>query len=164
MSDTLGHRQMILNVLQGRGAHASVSNIFEALDWTLAGQSPAGSPYTIWQILNHLIYWQDYTLRLLAGEAPVVPEHAADSWPGEAFPASEASWNTAVESFLAGLRTAEEAVENSDLESATSTRPEQSRAETLGMLLGHNSYHLGQVVLLRRMLGSWPPPSGGDTW
>ena len=163
MSDMTGHRQMVLNGLQGRGAHASVNHIFEDLDWRLAGRCPEGSPYTIWQLLNHLIYWQDYTLRLLAGEAPAVPEHA-DLWQGDTVPASETSWNTAVESFLAGLRMVEEAAKNYDLESATPALPEQSHAETLGMLIGHNSYHLGQVVLLRRMLGSWPPPSGGDTW
>jgi len=28
----------------------------------------------------------------------------------------------------------------------------------------HGTYHLGQVVLIRRMLGAWPPPGGGDTW
>jgi uncharacterized damage-inducible protein DinB len=28
----------------------------------------------------------------------------------------------------------------------------------------HNSHHLGQVVMVRRLLGAWPPPGGGDTW
>jgi uncharacterized damage-inducible protein DinB len=28
----------------------------------------------------------------------------------------------------------------------------------------HNSYHIGQVVILRRMLGAWPPLDGSDTW
>lgn len=28
-------------------------------------------------------------------------------------------------------------------------------------LISHDSYHLGQIVLLRRLLGAWPPPSGG---
>jgi uncharacterized damage-inducible protein DinB len=28
----------------------------------------------------------------------------------------------------------------------------------------HNSYHVGQIAMLRRMLGAWPPQSGGDTW
>jgi hypothetical protein len=28
----------------------------------------------------------------------------------------------------------------------------------------HNTYHLGRIVLLRQLFGSWPPPSGGDTW
>jgi hypothetical protein len=33
--------------------------------------------------------------------------------------------------------------------------------QTIG---AHNSYHLGQVVQLRQMLGAWPPASGGLTW
>ncbi|MBI1739487.1 MAG: hypothetical protein HYR57_01185 [Candidatus Koribacter versatilis] len=28
----------------------------------------------------------------------------------------------------------------------------------------HNSYHVGQIALLRRQLGAWPPRRGGDTW
>jgi hypothetical protein len=31
-------------------------------------------------------------------------------------------------------------------------------------IAAHNAYHLGRIVLIRQMLGSWPPPSGGDTW
>jgi len=31
-------------------------------------------------------------------------------------------------------------------------------------MAAHNSHHLGQVVLLRLMLGAWPPPSGSYTW
>jgi uncharacterized damage-inducible protein DinB len=31
-------------------------------------------------------------------------------------------------------------------------------------IASHNSYHAGQVVFLRRMLGTWPPPSGGFSW
>lgn len=26
---------------------------------------------------------------------------------------------------------------------------------------GHTAYHLGQVVIMRRILGAWPPPGGG---
>jgi uncharacterized damage-inducible protein DinB len=34
----------------------------------------------------------------------------------------------------------------------------------LFQMVAHNSYHLGQVALLRRALGAWPPPGGSDTW
>jgi hypothetical protein len=34
----------------------------------------------------------------------------------------------------------------------------------LQTMASHISYHLGEVVLMRRMLGLWPPPSGGYTW
>lgn len=34
----------------------------------------------------------------------------------------------------------------------------------LPTLADHNTYHFGQIVSLRRQLGAWPPPSGGQTW
>jgi len=34
----------------------------------------------------------------------------------------------------------------------------------LWQMVAHNSYHAGQIALLRRMLGAWPPTGGGDTW
>jgi uncharacterized damage-inducible protein DinB len=34
----------------------------------------------------------------------------------------------------------------------------------LWQLVAHNSYHIGQIAMIRRILGAWPPKSGGDTW
>ena len=36
--------------------------------------------------------------------------------------------------------------------------------EQLESFAAHNAYHLGRVVLLRQLMGIWPPPSGGLTW
>ncbi len=40
----------------------------------------------------------------------------------------------------------------------------KSVLEILQLIATHNSYHVGQIVSLRRGLGSWPPPRGGLTW
>jgi uncharacterized damage-inducible protein DinB len=34
----------------------------------------------------------------------------------------------------------------------------------LWQLVAHNSYHVGQIAMIRRALGAWPPRAGGDTW
>ena len=34
----------------------------------------------------------------------------------------------------------------------------------LWQMVAHNSYHVGQIAMIRRMLGAWPPRAGGDTW
>jgi uncharacterized damage-inducible protein DinB len=34
----------------------------------------------------------------------------------------------------------------------------------LWQMVAHNSYHVGQIAMIRRMLGAWPPRGGGDTW
>lgn len=156
-------QRLVETALEGRGSHVPTAAVFDGLDWCLAGRRPEGSPFTIWQLLNHMIYWQDFSLSLLQGVEPPPPPHASDSWPGGAAPESEQVWLEAVAHFQKGLA-ASRGEAQQDLEAPTPARPGQSRAERLASNASHNSYHAGQVVLLRRMLGSWPPPGGGDTW
>lgn len=156
-------QQTLLNGLQGRGSHVSPAHVFEVLDWRLVGEVPDGATHSVWQILDHMIYWQEFCLALLRNETPESPSHASDTWTTNVSPTNEDEWNDAVQTFLDGLRTAEQMTDD-ELGQTVAGRRERSRSEVLGMLIGHNSYHLGQVVLVRQMLGTRPPPSGGDTW
>jgi uncharacterized damage-inducible protein DinB len=144
-------------------AHVSPDAVFEAIDWRIVKAKINGAPHSIWEILNHLIYWQHYCLELIEGGNPTSPKHAVESWACSEAPLNEKHWADTVNEFLTGLKVAEEAV-NTDLDGNLVARPEESRIEVFESLIGHNSYHLGQIVLLRQFLGSWPPPSGGNTW
>jgi uncharacterized damage-inducible protein DinB len=31
-------------------------------------------------------------------------------------------------------------------------------------MVAHTSYHVGQIAMIRRVLGAWPPGAGGDSW
>lgn len=53
----------------------------EVLNFTLAGEHIENAPYTIFQVLNHMIYWQDFLIDVLKGKNPAAPEHAEGSWP-----------------------------------------------------------------------------------
>jgi len=48
--------------------------------------------------------------------------------------------------------------------SVEGTTVSEARADLLRAMGQHVSYHVGQIALLRRMMGAWPPPGGGDTW
>ena len=62
----------------------------------------AGS-HSVFEIVNHLDYWQAFAVAWIDGNKPMTPEHAAGSWPGAAEPADAADWDRAVERFLTGL-------------------------------------------------------------
>jgi uncharacterized damage-inducible protein DinB len=151
--------------LSGKGAHVEVVNAFEGLDWKLAGVRPAGAEHSIFQLLNHILFWQEWVVKWLDGDDPLIPEHASGSWPGEAAPSSSEDWERAI---LRHQRLVE-ALENRSREpdlfrKRISAGAEKSRLEMLVTIASHDSYHVGQAVLLRQMLGAWPPPSGGLTW
>ena len=154
-------REALERALTGEGAHVGVSKTLDGLDWERAGSRPAGSPHTAFQIVNHLAFWQEHALAWLAGEKPPTPAHDADSWPGPERPADPAAWEEAVARFSAGLERLRGHAAEDDL---AARRGPKSVLYILQIVAAHNSYHLGQVVLLRQQLGDWPPPGGGFTW
>ncbi|HTT33353.1 MAG TPA: DinB family protein [Methylomirabilota bacterium] len=147
--------------LSGEGAHAEGQHVFEGFDWRLAGKRPEGVPHSLFQLLNHLNYWQNWVVEWLEGKKPPLPKHASGSWPGSESPESRKEWDSAVENFSKGLAALDKASRSADL---FTDGGRKSRLEMLQTIASHNSYHVGQAVLLRQMLESWPPPSGGLTW
>lgn len=149
------------HALLGTGAHVETKTVLAALDWKLAGLRPESAPHSVYQLLNHMLYWQEWVVKWLDGERLPIPKHASGSWPGDAAPASRGEWEQAVQRFRNGL---EELTRRSRQADLFSKRGTKSPLEMLQTIASHNSYHAGQVVLLRQLLGAWPPPSGGLTW
>ena len=162
----------LLELLYGKGAHVSPLACVDDLSAELAGLSPPGFPCSVWQILGHLNYWMEYDLQRIDGRAMPYPACAADSWPRESKPDGESAWRREVSRFAEKLETiarlAKSDVEGlkRPVEGTTLAHAEQSNSveALLWQTIAHNSYHVGQIVLLRRFLKAWPPPGGGDTW
>ena len=153
--------KVVDNALSGKGAHTGTKDIFEGLDWKAAGARPERGPHSIYQVLKHLNYWQDWVVKWLDGGDPKIPKHASGGWPGEANPASAKEWQQAVREFRDGLSRLERQSRDTDL---LAKRGKHTRLGMLQAIAAHNSYHAGQVVALRQIQGQWPPPSGGLTW
>jgi len=151
---------MARRALTGEDAHVETSTVFDGLDWTAGGVLAPGAPHTLFQLLNHMIYWQDWVLAWLDGESPATPDHASDGWPGSHAPSTPADWTHAVQHFRDGLRR----LEAHTRARSTKRRGRKTPLEMLATIAAHNSYHAGQVAFLRQMEGHWPPPSGGLTW
>jgi hypothetical protein len=147
--------------LTGGDAHVATRSVFDGLDWRVAGARVGACPHTLYELLNHMIFWQDGVLQWLKGRSPQMPEHAPDSWPGPSAPSSRAKWVSAVRRYQAGLAQLERAARR-----AVAARKGNGKSplEMLAAVGAHNSYHAGQAALRRRLLRKWPPPSGGFTW
>ena len=160
-ADGKGPERLARRALSGRSSHVETKEVFSGLDWKAAGSKPRGAPHSIYQLLKHMSYWQDWVVAWLKGESPAVPRHASGSWPAEVRPSSRRDWDVSLKQFRRGLGILERACRGAALS------PERGAAERFEMLhtIGaHNSYHAGQVAFLRQLIGKWPPPSGGVTW
>ena len=150
--------------LRGQGQFVDPVRAVDALDWTLAGQTPEGIEHSALRLVNHMVYWQDRYLARLRGEDAPTPPHDEEGWPGPVAPADEREWLDAVDAFRRGLAEAEHAVTAAPLGDTGPTLAGKTRLGTLNGLALHNGYHAGQLVQLRKLLGAWPPPGGGDSW
>jgi uncharacterized damage-inducible protein DinB len=156
--------------LNGDSAYTPPSHILESLDSELALRRIAGAPHTIYAEVWHAAYWQQVTLEWARGVETPCPEHNMLSFPTEAQVRVE-SWADLCARFLAGAERAAAVANSTDTEKVVvcpsppgNPARKMTVRDQLESLAAHNAYHLGRVVLLRQMLGSWPPPSGGFTW
>lgn len=163
--------RVALELLEGRGAHADSVGCIEDISAELASRKPAGFEHSIFEIVSHLNYWMEADLKRMRRTPDPYPAHASESWP-DTSATSEDGWEACVARFrkllgeFASFCLVDEA---SWAMTAAVTHPSHERnASSIGALIfqaiAHNSYHLGQIVELRRALGAWPPAKGGDTW
>ena len=163
---------VLTEILYGKGAHANSIACVEGLTADLASSHVAGFPHSIWQLVFHVNYWIDYDLKRIRGEHPPYPAHAEESWPSSPAPADDAAWKQAVARFTALLDEVamlansgpEKLQQEVEAMHPAHERQSSSVQAVLWQTVVHNSYHLGQIALLRRSLGVWPPPGGGDSW
>jgi uncharacterized damage-inducible protein DinB len=152
-------------------AFAPARNILQAVAEADVHQKPAiltgAAPHSIYDEVWHMAFWQDVTLDWVQGKPTPYPVHAADGFPAD----THEPWESLRERFLAGTQNAAAIANDTErLEvPVLCPRPNDPQRtmtvrEQLESLAAHNGDHLGRVVLLRQMLGSWPPPDGGDTW
>lgn len=150
----------LIRLLDGTGAHASMTGSLEDLDEKRAATRRKGWPHTCHEILLHMVFWQDLILARLEERPAPVPATAEGGWPDPGLN----RWSDTVGRFSRGLEAAKMHAREDDLDARLPDWRGIRRGEGLAILAQHNSYHLGQIVQLRRVLGAWPPPGGGDTW
>lgn len=155
--------EILSNSLNGENAHVNPLIALEGLDEKTAGAKGLNTPHTVWQLLKHLNYWNKWFLNLLETGEGAPPKTASEGWVEEFSPANENELSNEIELFAKYLEKAKSHLNNSEMMNAPKGKY-KSGCHVIQGMSNHVSYHVGEIVFLRRILGAWPPPSGGDTW
>jgi uncharacterized damage-inducible protein DinB len=146
------------------GWHTPVTGALRSLDAATALFRPSPGLYSIWDLVNHMAYEQGLVLHGTLGrsgrpEPFAPPGHGGEpNWPAPEEPPTPQAWQRALERLYLGHRELVTAVGALSPDRLSSPPPGR-RAPLLKLvqgLIGHNSYHCGQIVLLRRLAGRWP--------
>lgn len=126
-----------------------------------------GATHSVAEIVAHLAFWQEWFCARCEGVAEPMIAAAAQGWPEVA----NGSWPALQSRFLAGLERATAlgsppARLDEPVLPAIDFPPLASYTvrDAVVHVAAHNAHHLGQVIVLRQLLGAWPPPSGSWTW
>jgi len=150
-------REQLVHLLEGGHAHVDFDAAIADLKPENRGQKPAGLPFSIWGLVEHLRIAQWDILEFSRDAKHGSPEWPAGYWPAGDAPASDAEWTKTVEAFHSDLTAMKALVldPKTDLFARIPHGEGQTILREALVLADHNSYHIGQIVLARRMLGDW---------
>ena len=153
-------REQLVELLKGGHAHVDFMGAVEAFPAAKRGAYVQGLPHTAWQLLEHLRIAQWDILEFSRNAKHVSPDFPEGYWPKTPAPQDEEQWLDSMAAFRRDLREMIRLVENPRIDLCVKIPHGQGQTilrEAL-VLADHNSYHLGQIVDLRRALGSWLEP------
>jgi hypothetical protein len=148
-------RDHLRALLDSDNAHLRFEDALKDFPPALRGERPAGSAHSAWELLEHLRIAQWDILEFSRDAGHVSPEFPKGYWPSSATPPNEKAWDDSVAAFrsdLAALLALAED-ESNDLHAPLPHGTGQTLLRELLVAADHNAYHLGQLVLVRRLLG-----------
>ena len=150
-------REHVLYLLRGGGAHANFDAAVTGIPAALRGRRPKGAAHSPWEILEHMRIAQWDILEFSRNAKHVSPAWPEGCWPANPAPPRAAAWQESIEAFRRDLKAMQRLVANprSRLLARIPHGDGQTLLREALLIADHNAYHLGQLILVRRLLGAW---------
>jgi uncharacterized damage-inducible protein DinB len=151
--------EIVASSLTWEQAHITLEKAVAGLPPSLRGERPPKYPHSIWELVQHLRLTQRDLLDFCARPDYEEPKWPDDYWPKSPAPPDERAWTEC----LAAIRKDAEALARFTTDNAATLTERiphgtgQTYLRTVLVAVDHNAYHVGQIVAVRRLLGSWPP-------
>jgi len=147
----------LVQLLRWDSAHQSSDAIIANFPAKLRGIRSEGLPYTAWQLLEHLRIAQRDILEFCRKPDHVSPEFPDGYWPESSVPPDAEAWDRSVDGFRSDLKAMQDLVSDpsTDLFRPIAHGDGQTILREALLVADHNSYHLGQLMAVRRLLGAW---------
>jgi hypothetical protein len=157
-ADDMALREHLVDLLRSRNAHVDFEKAMEGLPVGLRGARAPGLAFTPWRLLEHMRIAQWDILEFSRDAKHVSPDWPEGYWPAGDAPATDAAWTKSVTAFRGDLAQMKALVKNpaTDLFARIPHGTGQTILREALLVADHNAYHVGQLVLLRRLLGAWP--------
>jgi hypothetical protein len=150
-------RDHLSRVLAWQDAHGTFESAVEGIPASHRGRVPQGLPYSPWQLLEHLRITQHDILDFCRNPNYEEMRWPDDYWPKSPAPPSDSAWDESVRRFTedrAAMQTLA-ADDSVDLFAPIPHGSGQTYLREILLVADHTSYHVGQLIVVRRLLGIW---------
>jgi len=157
MANDTSIRGNLIWLLEGGHAHAKFEEVVAGIPPDRAGMRPEGASHSAWEILEHMRIAQNDILRFSLSADYVSPDWPEGYWPADPAPQHKDGWSQSVRDFQKDLAEFVSVIRDpaKDLDKKFPWGSGQSLLREALLIADHNSYHLGELVLVRRLLGIW---------
>ena len=142
-------------LLQGGNAHASFHDAVKGLKPELRGIKPNNMPYSIWQLVEHIRIAQWDMMQFCKDANHQSPKWPDEYWPEELAPKDEDAWSGALKQIDSDLDEFIALLEHGDIYQPLEHGDGQSILREALQIADHNAYHIGEIIVIRRLLGDW---------
>ena len=152
-------REQLARILDWEEAHVGFDKAIADLPADKRGARATGFEHSVWELLEHMRIAQEDVLDFCVNPTYVHGLKWPDNyWPTQPAPASVAAWDASVAQFKRDREQFKAlARETKDLHALVPTgKGRQTYLRAILLMVSHNTYHLGQIVAVRRAIGAWP--------
>jgi len=150
-------RDQLTKLMRSGQAFKPLPEVLQGLTAEDAGKKVPALPYTLWQLIEHLRIALYDILDFSRDPQYKSPEWPAGYWPQEEKPANQEALDGSIKSIFDGMETIIKLVQDpaNDLFEPFAHGDGQNLLREAMLVAEHNAYHLGEIVVLRRLLGNW---------
>jgi uncharacterized damage-inducible protein DinB len=151
-------REQLARFLDWGEAHVDFDKSLAGIPPDKRGARAAAIEHSIWQLLEHMRIAQTDILNFCVNAKYVHDlKWPDDYWPTDPAPPSGDAWDQSVAAFRRDREALKQlAREATDLHALVPTgKGHQTFIRAILLVNDHNSYHLGQILVVRKALGIW---------
>jgi hypothetical protein len=150
-------RDLLGKALAWGDAHATFDNAVSDIPAEVRGRRPEDLPYSAWQLIEHLRITQRDILDFCVDPDYQEMKWPDDYWPSSPEPPSAEAWDESIRAYKKDRQALQKLAADTsvDLAAEIPHGDGQTYMRELVLVVDHSAYHVGQLVLLRRLLGLW---------
>jgi hypothetical protein len=157
--DEKAWRAQLQKLLDWNDAHVGFDAAVADIPQRFRGKRPASAPHSPWELVEHLRLAQFDILDFCVNPRYKEQHWPDDYWPSSRAPRTDTEWKRSITLFRRDRRALQRlaADERIDLTAAIPHGSGQTYLRELVLVADHTTYHVGQLVLVRQLLGIWKP-------